>query len=211
MIERLFQGLTALGPEWVMYLLILLSIVSVAIILERWLKIRKQEKGGSALWAEHVDNWVKNGLNQDWSKSASEISLRFPCLESEVLRVLSKTDTRTTDGTMVADSYISHKKLELEKFTSFLGTVGANAPFIGLLGTVLGIIRAFHGLAGNLEAGSQSISQGIAEALVATAVGLFVAIPAVIAYNFFQRRINTIISRAQSISQLILSNKSNKA
>ena len=78
---------------------------------------------------------------------------------------------------------------ELERYLGVLGTIGNTAPFIGLFGTVLGIIRAFHDLAGAEGAGPSVVADGIAEALVATAAGLFVAVPAVIAYNYFTRRV----------------------
>ncbi|MCP3677212.1 MAG: MotA/TolQ/ExbB proton channel family protein [Deltaproteobacteria bacterium] len=78
---------------------------------------------------------------------------------------------------------------DLERYLGVLGTIGNTAPFVGLFGTVLGIIRAFHDLAGAEGAGPSVVADGIAEALVATAAGLFVAIPAVIAYNYFTRRV----------------------
>ena len=82
--------------------------------------------------------------------------------------------------------------LYLERYLGILGTIGNTAPFIGLFGTVLGIIRAFHDLARTEGAGPSVVADGIAEALVATAAGLFVAVPAVIAYNYFIRKVNSI-------------------
>lgn len=76
----------------------------------------------------------------------------------------------------------------LERFLGALGTIGATAPFIGLFGTVIGIIRAFSDLAIAEGASPSAVADGIAEALVATATGLFVAVPAVMAYNYFVRR-----------------------
>lgn len=75
----------------------------------------------------------------------------------------------------------------LDRFVGALGTIGSTAPFVGLFGTVLGIIRAFSDLAAAQGASPSAVADGIAEALVATAAGLFVAIPAVIAYNYFVR------------------------
>ena len=79
---------------------------------------------------------------------------------------------------------------KLDRFVGVLGTIGSTAPFVGLFGTVLGIIRAFSGLAASQGASPAAVADGIAEALVATAVGLFVAVPAVIAYNYFVRTVN---------------------
>ena len=86
-----------------------------------------------------------------------------------------------------------------------LGTLGNNAPFIGLFGTVLGIIRAFADLAAHpaAVAGASTVMAGISEALVATAVGLFVAIPAVLAYNIFQRLLKRVVGRSQSLGNAI--------
>ena len=87
----------------------------------------------------------------------------------------------------VFNSFYLIEKPKLERNLTFLATVGSNAPFVGLLGTVLGIMKAFNDLAGASAGNNDVVMAGIAHALVATAVGLFVAIPAVIAYNYFQR------------------------
>ncbi|MCX4242159.1 MotA/TolQ/ExbB proton channel family protein [Paraliomyxa miuraensis] len=96
------------------------------------------------------------------------------------------------------------EKVRLERNLSFLGTLGANAPFIGLFGTVLGIIKAFKDLAeSGLQPGGETSTEvmaGISEALVATAVGLLVAIPAVVAYNIFQRRVKRTLGEAESLA-----------
>ncbi|MBI5287324.1 MAG: MotA/TolQ/ExbB proton channel family protein, partial [Deltaproteobacteria bacterium] len=80
--------------------------------------------------------------------------------------------------------------LRMERYLGILGTIGSTAPFVGLFGTVLGIIRAFRDLAEASGAGPSVVADGIAEALVATAAGLFVAVPAVIAYNYFVRKVH---------------------
>jgi biopolymer transport protein ExbB len=88
-----------------------------------------------------------------------------------------------------------------------LGTLGSNAPFIGLLGTVIGIVMAFDalGAAGPTGAPPAAVMCAIAEALVATAVGLFVAIPAVVAYNAFQRRVRVLLGGTDALAQKLLS------
>lgn len=85
-------------------------------------------------------------------------------------------------------------RLSLEARLGILATFGNNAPFIGLFGTVLGIIQAFHMIGSSSAFDVQPIMQGISEALIATATGLFVAIPCVIAYNYFIRRVKVILT-----------------
>jgi biopolymer transport protein ExbB len=82
--------------------------------------------------------------------------------------------------------------------------VGSNAPFVGLYGTVGGIIRAFRDLSSSAEAGISSVIAGIAEALVATAVGLLVAIPAVVAFNYLQRQVKKAVGASQALNQQVL-------
>ena len=92
--------------------------------------------------------------------------------------------------------------LQLEKGLNFLGTLGSNAPFIGLFGTVLGIIHAFKDLAVE-TCGGPAVMAGIAEALVATAVGLLVAIPAVVMYNYFHSRLHVVLERSRPVGTLL--------
>ncbi len=102
---------------------------------------------------------------------------------------------------------IARRRPAFERFLSFLGTLGSNAPFLGLFGTVIGIIDAFASLASGAQASSSTASvvmSGISEALVATAVGIFVAIPAVVAFNLYTRWLKTITSRASATSSAIV-------
>ena len=102
------------------------------------------------------------------------------------------------------NSYALTERPELERFLSFLATVGSNAPYIGLLGTVLGIMKAFNDLASSAEAGQQTVMAGISLALVATAAGLFVAIPAVISYNYFQRQVRGVLQGLEAVKEICL-------
>lgn len=209
MITSLFKGFTMLGSEWVMWVLVALSVISFAIIFERWRGLRNQERLGAKLWKDHVDKWMSSGKSNEVQTQLKAVSSAYPCLEGKLLEVISSQEGKGREEMeLVAQSLLSREKLNLEKNLSFLGTVGSNAPFIGLFGTVLGIIKAFHDLGGNMEsAGAQTISSGISEALVATAIGLLVAIPAVIGYNYFQRKIKTILGRADSLSTYLMSLK----
>jgi biopolymer transport protein ExbB len=101
----------------------------------------------------------------------------------------------------IMDGFLLMEKPTLEKNLGFLNTLGNNAPFIGLLGTVLGVVKAFADLAGS-QGNPSVVMTGISEALVATAVGLFVAIPAVAAYNYFHKQVKLIMNNAESIKRL---------
>ena len=92
----------------------------------------------------------------------------------------------------------------LERTVPFLATTGSTAPFIGLFGTVLGIIKAFRDLSLETRAGASAVMAGISEALVATAIGLLVAIPAVVAYNYLQRQVKQTIVHSGSLNQQVL-------
>src|SRR5208283_4247536 len=103
------------------------------------------------------------------------------------------------------------ERTRMERGLAFLGTLGNNAPFVGLLGTVIGIIEAFEVLGRTEGAGAtggalapQAIMGSISEALVATAVGLAVAIPAVAAFNYFQRRIQSTLANTEALSKVLL-------
>jgi biopolymer transport protein ExbB len=98
----------------------------------------------------------------------------------------------------------ARERHRLERNLAFLGTLGSNAPFIGLFGTVIGIIKAFHDLAKNQAGGVTVVMAGISEALVATAVGLLVAIPAVVAFNYFNRRVRTKMTEVDWMAHLAL-------
>jgi biopolymer transport protein ExbB/biopolymer transport protein TolQ len=100
------------------------------------------------------------------------------------------------------ESGMIRARMDLERGSTLLGTLGNNAPFIGLFGTVIGVIMAFHQLGASQTSQSMNaVMGGIAEALVATGVGLFVAIPAVVAYNIIQKSISDIESNLTAIAK----------
>lgn len=210
MIHQLFKIMTWMGSEWVLWTLFLMSVLTVWVILQRWFEIRRLNNVSSRFWDEQADKWFRGG-SQLTSADIEKLKASYPCLESEALEVTFRAmQSGSTAPSEVVAAYLDQRKLKLEKFVAILGTIGANAPFVGLLGTVLGIIRAFSdmavsGLANSLE----TIGGGISEALVATAIGLFVAIPAVIFFNVLNKRISNLIRKAQNLSQLVLG-QSNK-
>src|SRR5437763_17170427 len=131
-------------------------------------------------------------------------------MEAEVVRAAARVASSGQAAVEKAvASTIDRRRLEYERWLFVLGTLGNNAPFIGLFGTVLGIIRAFVDLAAANKSGggtnTASVMTGISEALVATAVGLLVAIPAVMAFNIFQRLLKRVIGRSNALGNAIAS------
>lgn len=196
-------GITMLGTEWVLWLLIVLSIVSLAVIIERTMFFYKM-KLDMAIFAEKVTKALESN---DW------VQLQALCESSPSLaaQTLLRGIAARSRGSHAMDEsmagYMIGHRQKLDQGLMILGTLGNNAPFIGLFGTVLGIIIAFRELALNPQGGASVVMRGISEALIATAVGLIVAIPAVVAYNIFQRQVKRHVSNAEAVSKLLLSHK----
>jgi biopolymer transport protein ExbB/TolQ len=176
-----------LGSSWVMYVLLALSVASIGAMVERWWFFRKH--GGEALGEALCDL-----LEQGEPLAAEGLLRRHPSIEARVFLASLRWARGGPDALAAAiDGEMTKRRRELERGMTLLGTLGNNAPFIGLFGTVIGVIVAFADLAeGTNKIAMDKVMGGIAEALVATGVGLFVAIPAVVAYNIFQKKITDI-------------------
>ncbi len=188
------------GSDWILYLLIFLSICSIAVIIERFFMLRATLKSSFS-----VTDRAKEAIKSNDLTVLEDLSKNHEALEGRLLQyALRYSGSKGSSGMAeIMNGYVLMEKPLLEKNLGFLATLGANAPFIGLLGTVLGVVRAFADLAGN-QGNPAAVMAGISEALVATAVGLFVAIPAVVAYNYFHKQVRLILSNAESIKQLCL-------
>jgi biopolymer transport protein ExbB len=199
-LTKIMLNLAMGGGSWVLALLIILSLASVAVMLERALVFRRGRFPEDDFIAR-----IKPQLEEGaWSEAAAECEAA-PGYEPQVLLAgLQQVHRGSTAAAEAMEGERIRLGQLLEKRLGFLGTLGANAPFIGLFGTVLGIIHAFKDLALTEGGGGPAVMAGIAEALVATAVGLLVAIPAVMAYNFFHRRLHTIVERSRRLSRLLL-------
>ncbi|HVI94899.1 MAG TPA: MotA/TolQ/ExbB proton channel family protein [Anaeromyxobacter sp.] len=193
MLSQKLLLLTNLGAEWVLWLLIALSVASVGVILERAaFFIARRPRS--------PDDVARRLLAGDLSGAAAAVEGRSG-MEADVVRAAVTHAAKGADAVReVISGTIERSRVEYERNLGFLGTLGNNAPFIGLFGTVLGIIRAFIDLSKNPgAAGTGTVMAGISEALVATAVGLFVALPAVIFYNLFQRGLRRTAQRANAL------------
>ncbi len=198
--EKLMQLTIAGGSEWVMVLLLVLSVISVSVMVERALFFRTRRRRLDGL-DEKLSPLILKGKRQEIEKALD--GQDEPILKAAATADEGNGRDREAQEKIVS-SALSRERLRLEQRLNFLGTLGNNAPFIGLFGTVLGIIRAFRDLSMDTQGNSSVVMAGISEALVATAVGLFVALPAVMAFNIFMKQVDRILSINEALAQGIL-------
>lgn len=197
-VEQFASAFESMGAGWVMWLLIVLSVLSVAVMIERLVYFATHSLGG-------LGEDVKRKLVAGDLEGAVQAVGERRGLEAEIVRQGVKAAPQGPDSVeKIIDKVLVEERLHYERFLSYLGTLGNNAPFVGLFGTVLGIISAFSELAKNAKAGSMTsgsgnVMSGISEALVATAVGLLVALPAVAVFNGFGRWLKTIMARGEAL------------
>jgi len=180
--------------QLVIGLLVLLSIISWAIILSKWRELRRAEQDSEAFLEVYQEGSLDAAYQMARDLSRSPLASMFVSAYGELNRMarftgkgkppaLSESQVRALSRQLGWAG--SREGLRLERGLSFLATTGSAAPFIGLFGTVIGIINAFHGIGQAGTASLAVVAPGIAEALIATAIGLFAAIPATIFYNYF--------------------------
>jgi biopolymer transport protein ExbB len=215
---RLFTSFAMLGAEWVMWVLVALSVASVAVMLERARFYRSLNDDLDKL-ADDVRSLLRKG---DLEGARKRLEKSPSPAAAVALAGLAEADAGVHSAEESMAGAVARVRLNLERYLAFLGTVGNNAPFVGLFGTVIGIIQAFDKLKQSETAAREAArraAQGagaaastfdtgavmgtLAEALVATAIGLLVAIPAVAAFNFFQRRVKGIISSTESVAHVV--------
>ena len=199
-IQDKLNGFAMLGATWVMWVLVGLSVGGLAVALERAIYLIRTSDNVRRLKAD-----VLAYLKGHDVPAARE---RLAASRSFEASIAAAGLADPEDGAASAEERIAGAsqlaKLRMEKRLAFLGTLGNNAPFIGLLGTVIGIIRAFHELndsAGKVTAG---LMAQVGEALVATAIGILVALPAIATFNAFQRIIKGRLARAEALSRDVM-------
>jgi len=208
MIEQFKNLMVHAGASWVIWLLIGLSVASVAVMIDR-LRVFSTQRDDLAGLVQDLHRLLAKGDIEGAKKRLS----RSPNAEAAV--VLAGLAQSANGAGAVQESMSAAMGLQrarLERRLLFLGTVGNNAPFIGLLGTVIGVVGAFDEL-GQTGAAAASAAQlapervmgTIAEALVATAAGLLVAIPAVAVYNYFQGLLMSTLANAETLGHVLLS------
>lgn len=189
------------SANFILYFMGLLSVVSLAIIIERFISIRKASSDSREIGLKFTEVIA----TQDVSK-VLKLSEFSETLEGKALKYgLNYLDKNSVEGLdELFSSYKTMEKPKLEGNLYILGTIASNAPYIGLLGTVMGIMKAFNDLGNNPGQGNEVVMTGIGHALVSTAVGLALAIPAVIAFNFFSKKVSLILSNIDATKDLCL-------
>jgi len=197
MLTQRLLAIANLGAGWVLWLLLALSVVSVAIMVERGLFF-------AARRLPNVDAVAAHLLAGELSQARAAVGDRVG-MEADVVRAAVDQAPKGAEAVLeVVNAQLERSRLEYERRLAFLGTLGNNAPFVGLFGTVLGIIRAFADLAAHPGAtGAGAVMSGISEALVATAVGLFVALPAVVMFNLYLRWLRRSTQRSTVLGHAI--------
>jgi len=185
----------------VVWLLVFLSIISIAIMVERVIFFTRLAR----IDVDSIARKLRQLLDAGDYEGARRYLESQPGIEARIvlsgLREL-KNGTASVEEAMIGTKV--SEKFSLERYLTFLGTVGNNAPFLGLFGTVTGIIKAFHSLAVTATPNLKTLMFGVAEALVTTAIGLIVAIPAVLANNSFRRQVTAVITRSEAMSRVLL-------
>ncbi len=192
------RALALTGGDWVIWALLGCSVVALGAIIERGILLWKEEKLYRAL---------RGSLMAELGKDLPTIEKTVKRHDGAAGRILKTALAQSRGGAAGIEDLLVAASLDekqwLERRLLILGTLGSNAPFIGLFGTVLGVIKAFHDLSAS-AAGPEVVMQGLSEALIATAVGLFVAIPCVVSYNYFQNKVKELLSGTEALGRFIL-------
>jgi biopolymer transport protein TolQ len=200
------------GPisKLVFVLLIGCSVLSIAVIVERWIVMKRAEKSTTDS-LQLLDAWAMTG---QWSTAREEIgqAIRETTPLFSVLRAgvaywaelvavgENRMEVLEANTTEAVNRELKLVRAMLRANMSILANIASVAPFIGLFGTVVGIIMTFDSIAKSGNMGQDLVASGIADALVATAMGLFAAIPAVIAYNFFSDRVTHLLLSMEEVA-----------
>jgi len=184
----------------------ILSIIAFATIWERWNFYRKN-LNDLPNFLSRLRRMVEGGDLKD----AVKLCKNQPGAASQIVMASLVGPSGKRERRAATERALERSVASLERRLTSLGTIGSTAPFIGLFGTVLGVMRAFRDLATAANAGPGVVALGISEALVATAAGLFVAVPAIIAYNYFTTRANDFSDELRWITDEILDKLTEKS
>ena len=204
----LMQKLVLVAPlvaNAILYILLGLSVLSIGVIIERWWFFSRRRTDIAAL-----SEGLRKSLRSHDLGTAHKLVEKDPSLEAEIINEALGWYEQGADAVeQIVAKAVRNRRKRFEAGLVFLGTLGNNAPFIGLFGTVLGIVTAFKELGATTggagaSAGMNNVMSSISEALIATAVGILVALPAVIYYNIFQKKGADVEENANALGNLVL-------
>jgi biopolymer transport protein ExbB/biopolymer transport protein TolQ len=192
--------ISQIASQSVLYVLLGLSVISIGVIIERWWFFRSRRDD-----LEAISDRLRRALGKSDLAAAREGLGKSKSVEAGI--VLEALDWYGEGPDAVEQILVKATRTRRKQFEAgllFLGTLGNNAPFIGLFGTVLGIVTAFRELGANSVGAMGNVMSGIAEALISTAVGILVALPAVIFYNVFQKKGADVEEQAGALGNVII-------
>jgi biopolymer transport protein ExbB/biopolymer transport protein TolQ len=188
-----------IASQAVLYVLLALSVLSIGVIIERWWYFRRRRDNLDAL----ADR-LRRAFGRGDLAGARQVLGQSRSVEAQIVHeALDWYDDGPDAVEQILAKATRLRRKQFEGGLLFLGTLGNNAPFIGLFGTVLGIVTAFRELGNNSMGAMGNVMGGIAEALIATAVGILVALPAVIFYNVFQKKGSDIEEQAAALGNVV--------
>lgn len=195
MLTRTLFLVSSYGHELTLWLLTALSILSVAVAVYKLLEFKKW-----LLATNSAKKFIMKAINENNIPSISSLHKSFVDAEKDpgtllMFSYLNKPQIMVD----VFDSFIISIKSHLESRLGILASIGSNAPFVGLLGTIFGVMDAFNALGASSSEATPAVMLGISKALIATAIGLLVAIPAIVSYNVLRRRITVIMQNLEYI------------
>jgi biopolymer transport protein ExbB/TolQ len=190
----------SVASQAVLYILLLLSVLSIGVIVERWWYFFRRRDN-----MDDLADRLRGALDKGDVPGARKLLAQSPSVEAAIVGEAMGWYDRGPDAVeQILPKATRLRRKSFEAGLLFLGTLGNNAPFIGLFGTVLGIVTAFRELGSNSMGAMGNVMSGIAEALIATAVGILVALPAVVYYNVFQKKGGDIEEQAAALGNVVL-------
>jgi biopolymer transport protein ExbB len=194
-----FDWIGAMRQSPVMVIILVCSVLTFGFALERAIYYWKRRGNPDAVLATAMVA-IRSGNREEAIRACQNTPHPVGPVAAETIRSLDIPADAAEEKLHIS---LSEQKLQLERNLGFIGTMGNTAPLIGLLGTVWGIMRAFHDMAHTGSAGPSVVAAGIAEALFTTAAGLLVAVPAVLVYNNFVRRMSVMLTVAENYARTI--------
>jgi biopolymer transport protein ExbB len=202
-----FDWIGAMRTSPVMVIILLCSVLTLGFAIERVIYFWNRRGNPDGVLASALVA-LRSGNTEEAARVCSKEAHPVGAVAADVIRAMDENPEAAEERMHIA---LSEQRLQMERNLGFLGTMGNTAPLLGLLGTVWGIMRAFHDMARTGSAGPSVVAAGVAEALFTTAAGLLVAVPAVMIYNHFVRRMGTMLTVAENHARTIRMNVGRRA